>query len=152
MTHIHGSMSWVEFVQLQTLRCLFFDFPATTSLRYVHHRLVCLLVLLGCDLTVVRPDDWHLRHPRRDANNRSQQKGPLVSRHDWSATTLWYARTSIKIDAAAEVTISKCNLRKSSTHELTWNAGWFYQDHASLRNATLWHSINSFRVKTEKWR
>ena len=60
-----------------------------------------------------------------------------------------YARTSFGVDAAAEVTISKCNLWKSWTLELTsefshahltifstvWDAGWFYQDHASRVNA-----------------
>ena len=62
-----------------------------------------------------------------------------------------YARTSFGIDAAAEVTISKCNLWKSWTLELTsefsharltifstvWDTCWFYQDHASRRNAKL---------------
>ena len=60
-----------------------------------------------------------------------------------------YARTSFGVDAAAEVTISKCNLWKSWTLELTsefsqahltifstvWDAGWFHQDHASRVNA-----------------
>ena len=60
-----------------------------------------------------------------------------------------YARTSFGVDAAAEVTISKCNLWKSWTLELTsefshahltifstvWDAGWSYQDHASRVNA-----------------
>ena len=62
-----------------------------------------------------------------------------------------YARTSFGVDAAAEVTISKCNLWKSWTLELTsefshahltifstvLDAGWFYQDHASRVNAKL---------------
>ena len=62
-----------------------------------------------------------------------------------------YARTSFGIDGAAEVTISKCNLWKSRTLELTsecshahltifstvWDTCWFYQDHASRRNAKL---------------
>ena len=72
-----------------------------------------------------------------------------------------YARTSFGIDAAAEVTISKCNLWKSWTLELTleffhahltifstvWDTCWFYQDHASRRNAKL-QKISIFcRVK-----
>ena len=62
-----------------------------------------------------------------------------------------YARTSFGIDTAAEVTISKCNLWKSWTLELAsefshahltifstvWHTCWFYQDHASWRNAKL---------------
>ena len=62
-----------------------------------------------------------------------------------------YARTSFGIDAAAEVTIWKCNLWKSWTLKLTpefshahltifstaWDTCWFYQDHASRRNAKL---------------
>ena len=62
-----------------------------------------------------------------------------------------YARTSFGVDAAAEVTISKCNIWKSWTLELTsefshahltifrtvWDDGWFYQEHASRVNAKL---------------
>ena len=62
-----------------------------------------------------------------------------------------YARTSFGIDAVAEVTISKCNLWKSRTLKLTsefshahltisstvWDTCWFYQDHASRRDAKL---------------
>ena len=62
-----------------------------------------------------------------------------------------YARTSFGVDAAAKVTISKCNLWNSWTLELTsefshahltifstvWDVGWFYQDHASRVNAKL---------------
>ena len=67
-----------------------------------------------------------------------------------------YARTSFGVDVAAEVTISKCNLWKSRTLELTsefshahltifstvWDVGWFYQDHASRVNAKLQKYIN----------
>ena len=60
----------------------------------------------------------------------------------------------------------QCDLRKSWTRELTsefcharltifstvWDAGWFYKEHASRRNAKLSNNINIFRVKTAEWR
>ena len=69
-----------------------------------------------------------------------------------------HARTSFGVDAAAEVTILKCNLWKSRTLKLTpefshahltifstvWDVGWFYQDHASRRTAKLQKKISVF--------
>ena len=73
-----------------------------------------------------------------------------------------YARTSFGVDAATEVTISKCNLWKSWTVQLTsefshahltifsivWVTGWFYQDHPCRRNA----KTQNISIVTEKWR
>ena len=95
-------------------------------------------------------DYWIRRSPVVPAVTRSR-RNPR-SRCAWltGPEPRWgYARTSFGVDAAAEVTISKCNLWKSWTLELTsefshahltifstvWDAGWFYQDHASRVNA-----------------
>ena len=90
----------------------------------------------------------------RKYNNVSRSRRNTRSRCAWltGPEPRWgYARTSFGVDAAAEVTISKCNLWKSWTLELTsefshahltifstvWDVGWFYQDHASRVNAKL---------------
>ena len=54
------------------------------------------------------------------APNQGKALPPFeVRKADWPSTTLGYARTSFGVDAAAEVTISKCNLWKFWTLEMT---------------------------------
>ena len=93
--------------------------------------------------------DSRVTRPRRNPRSRcAWLTGPEPR---WG-----YARTSFGVNSAAEVTISKCNLWKSWTLELTsefshahltilstvWDVGWFYQDHASRVNAKLQKYIN----------
>ena len=103
------------------------------------------------------PCDWPSKawaYSEQETENGPRSRRNPRSRCVW-LTDLephpWYVRTSLGIDAAAEVTISKCNLWKSWTLELTsefshphltifsrvWDAGCFFQDHASRRNAKL---------------